>query len=92
MGPMRRVRCPDCAKLRRVIDIRSHIVDGMAWFGALALVGIVVFRNFGENEGGDVILVLGPLAAVVGAFLGGCLGLLIRQVHWARQRRTGRAR
>lgn len=45
--------------------------------GALLLFGLVVLRNAGDYEGGDVIVVLGPLAALVGGLVGAVVGGLI---------------
>ena len=47
--------------------------------GALFLVGIVVLRNAGEYEGGNVMLVLGPLAALIGGLLGAFVRGLINR-------------
>ncbi len=45
--------------------------------GAVLLFGLVVLANAGEYEGGDVLMVLGPLAAVVGGLVGALVGGLI---------------
>ncbi len=50
----------------------------MAWAAVGAVVGLalVVLPRLGEYEGGDAVVVLGPVAAVVGAGV----GLLVRWV------------
>ena len=47
-----------------------------AVLGALLPVACLVVRQWGEDEGGDVLLVLGPLFLVVGALVGGLVGLV----------------
>jgi len=42
--------------------------------GALLLFALVVLANAGDYEGGDVVMVLGPLAAVVGGLVGALVG------------------
>lgn len=56
--------------------------------GALLLFGLVVLRNAGENEGGDVIAVLGPLAAVVGGLVGAVAGGMVNARSGERRRRS----
>lgn len=45
--------------------------------GVLLPFAVVVLANAGEYEGGDVILVLGPLAAVFGGLVGVFVGELV---------------
>jgi len=45
--------------------------------GALLLFALVVFANAGDYEGGDVVVLLGPLAAVVGGLVGALVGGVI---------------
>ena len=51
--------------------------------GAVLLFGVVAAAYVGDEEGGDAIIVLGSLAAVVGAMLGAFAGVLVN----ARRRR-----
>lgn len=45
--------------------------------GALLLFALVVLRNAGAHEGGDIIAVLGLLAAVAGGLAGAVVGEII---------------
>ncbi len=47
--------------------------------GAVAFLAVLVSQNVGEYEGSDVIVVLGPLAVLVGALLGALVGRLVNR-------------
>lgn len=60
------------------MDVSDRRTTGHTWRyalgGAVILFAIVVFANAGGYEGGDVVLILGPFAAVIGGCpqRGGC--------------------
>lgn len=53
--------------------------------GALLLLALLVLANAGAYEGGDAVLVLGPLAAVVGGLVGALVGGVINGHRSERQ-------
>ena len=53
--------------------------------GALFMFALVVLANAGDYEGGDAVLVLGPLAALAGGLVGALVGGLING-HRRRER------
>jgi hypothetical protein len=62
----------------------QRLVGRYAAVGALLSFGVVVARSIGDYEGGDVIVVLGPLAAMLGAGLGAVVGIAVRRRYDSR--------
>ncbi len=58
----------------------DHTVRRTAVGGAVLLVALVLVKNVGDYEGGDAVVVLLPLAAVLGACGGALVGLLLRHL------------
>ena len=52
--------------------------------GALVMFAVVVLANAGDYEGGDAVLVLGSITALVGGSVGALIGRLINGHRRAR--------
>lgn len=72
-------------KFRRYIphvtDEHGQLVGRYAAVGALVMLTVVILKNFGEYEGSDVIVVLGPLAALLGGAVGAAVRIVVRSLR-----------
>jgi hypothetical protein len=80
-GTRRYPRCDVAATRVLPMNDPGRRAGGRTWpyalGGALLLFAFVVLAYAGDYEGGDVVLVLGPLAAVVGGVVGALVGGVI---------------